>query len=89
MESKKIFWWGENGTMNKQNTPVKLNWNEKAPEVAQSQNIQPLRIQSTWSKSMSFLYVTMADVSQLNENYTTKHRTLNKISEKWSVLGFK
>jgi hypothetical protein len=38
---------------------------------------------------MSFLYVTMADTSQLNENYITKHRTLNKISEKWSFYGYK
>ena len=84
MESKKIYWWGENGSLTSQTTPTKLNWKEKSPEVHQNQNLKPLRLQSTWCKSMSLMYVTLADTSKVTTTYRTKQKVLNGVSSTWA-----
>jgi len=61
MDDKKLFWWGTNGTISKQTTPIE--------HKLSNDNLLPIRLQTTWCKTMSLIYATMANTTKLKTTY--------------------
>jgi len=83
MDNKKILWFGSNGSIQQQLTPNQFTWSTKEPYIHEDANLIPVRILSTWSKTMSLIYVTVADMTKVRGTFRAKHKILNNISAKW------
>ena len=65
MEGRKIFWWGSNGQIHKQMVPLEYT-NETNDEIYYKKNdFRPFKINTTWSRTISVTYITVADCRRL------------------------
>ena len=68
---------------------MEFKWAKKCPEIGNNTDIVPIRIQTTWTKTMSLIYVTLANTTKITGSYRVKQRLLNNIAQNWSKNGYK
>ena len=86
-ETRQIYWCGTCGDIQQQLEPIEFLYNIKIPELFTYDNHVIVKINHTWSKTMSILYATVAEVGPLrhklnNPNKLTK--ILNSLTNKWT-----
>jgi hypothetical protein len=84
MDGRKIWWWGSNGTIHKLLAPQEY-LNEIHDEVyCKKMDFKPFKICTTWSRTLSVTYVTVADVRKLPDlKHSNKEILLKKILDLW------
>ncbi|KAL4471689.1 hypothetical protein ABPG74_008582 [Tetrahymena malaccensis] len=84
MESRKIYQFGSNSSLNHQSFPVEFNIRSKSDKLSQN-FYEPIRIQSSWSKTLSIIYVTYGNTKNCFEKNTVlKTKTINNLTQKWA-----
>ena len=86
-ETRQLYWCGTCGDIQQQLEPIEFLYNLKCPELFTYDNHVIVKINHTWSKTMSILYATVAEVGPLrhklnNPNKLTK--ILNSLTNKWT-----
>ena len=86
-ETRQLYWCGTCGDIQQQLEPIEFLYNIKIPELFTYDNHVIVKINHTWSKTMSILYATVAEIGPLrhklnNPNKLTK--ILNSLTNKWT-----
>ena len=77
--NREILWFGTSGSLDKQNTPVSFNPGEKLPSLFPDNNsvnfamghmidFAVVKIDCTWSKSLSVTNLTIVDLRPINKD---------------------
>ena len=85
-ETRRLFWCGTCGDIRKQTVPIEFNYENKVPELFAYNNHEIMKISHTWSKTLSILYVTVAETGPLRYKLNNPNKLnfiLNSISSKW------
>ena len=97
-KNRELFWFGTSGSLQKQNTPINMDLCEKLPSifmdksniayaVGQQIDFAVVKIDCSWSKSMSLTNVMVVDLRPINKdhNYKKIDSVLNALSTKWDT----
>lgn len=86
-ETRQLFWCGTCGDIQQQLEPIEFLYNMKVPELFSYDNHQIVKINHTWSKTMSILYATVAETGPLKyklNNPPKLTKILNSLTNKWT-----
>lgn len=94
--NRDLLWFGTSGSLNKQATPVILNPSEKLaslfPEnnslvyqMGQQLDFAVVKVNCTWSKSLSLTNLMVADLRAVNQSqpHTKIQNVMQSLSTKW------
>ena len=87
-ETRQIFWCGTNGDIQQQDYPIEFFYQNKIPELFSFDNHQIVKINHTYSKSMSILYATVAETGNLKlklNNPNKLNMMLNNLTVNWNM----
>eukprot|EP00828_Plagiopyla_frontata_P043849 TRINITY_DN6990_c0_g1_i2.p1 TRINITY_DN6990_c0_g1~~TRINITY_DN6990_c0_g1_i2.p1 ORF type:complete len:249 (+),score=40.82 TRINITY_DN6990_c0_g1_i2:31-777(+) len=87
LENGRILWSGSNGTINQGNSFEEIDWDIKNPALNTSE-FTPVRLLSTWSKTISIVYVTFADSRGAEVPNQIKNKIFQTLTTKWGEYGF-
>ena len=85
-ETRQLYWCGTCGDIQQQLEPIEFLYNIKIPELFTYDNHVIVKINHTWSKTMSILYATVAEVGPLKHklnNPNKINKILNSLTNKW------
>ena len=86
-ETRQLYWCGTCGDIQQQLEPIEFLYNIKIPELFNYDNHVIVKINHTWSKTMSILYATVAEVGPLKHklnNPNKINKILNSLTNKWT-----
>ena len=86
-ETRQLYWCGTCGDIQQQLEPIEFLYNIKIPELFSYDNHAIVKINHTWSKTMSILYATVAEVGPLKHklnNPNKINKILNSLTNKWT-----
>ena len=86
-ETRQLYWCGTCGDIQQQLEPIEFLYNIKIPELFSYDNHVIVKINHTWSKTMSILYATVAEVGPLKHklnNPNKINKILNSLTNKWT-----
>ena len=86
-ETRQLFWCGTCGDIQQQLEPIEFLYSMKIPELFSYDNHQIVKINHTWSKTMSILYATVAETGPLKyklNNPPKLTKILNSLTNKWT-----
>ena len=86
-ETRQLYWCGTCGDIQQQLEPIEFLYNIKIPELFGYDNHVIVKINHTWSKTMSILYATVAEVGPLRHklnNPNKLNKILNSLTNKWT-----
>ena len=86
-ETRQLYWCGSCGDIQQQLEPIEFLYNLKCPELFTYDNHIIIKINHTWSKTMSILYATVAEVGPLKHklnNPNKLNKILNSLTNKWT-----
>ena len=86
-ETRQLFWCGTCGDIQQQLEPIEFLYNIKIPELFTYDNHVIVKINHTWSKTMSILYATVAEVGPLRHklnNPNKINKLLINLTNKWT-----
>ncbi|MCQ2820475.1 MAG: hypothetical protein MJ252_24695 [archaeon] len=86
-ENRKIFTSGCSGSFSMEKSPVLFDVIDKIPEISLEENLSVVRILTTWNKSFSILYATIADYSSLKLQKAKLNSILNILASRWDFDG--
>lgn len=94
--NREMFWFGTSGSLQKQNTPINFDLSDKLPGLFKEKNsvvyamgqqidFAVVKIDCTWSKSLSLTNLTIVDLRPINkdETYNKIASVLDQLSKKW------
>ena len=87
-ETRKLFWCGTCGDIQQQLEPIEFMYNLKIPELFSYDNHIILKINHTYSRTMSILYATVAEIGPLKRklnNPVKLNKILNGLTNKWNT----
>ena len=85
MENKKLLWWGSTGRLRKQTTPRKYEDPEDEIYFMRS-DFRPIKVLTSWSKTISVTTLLMADVRYLTgETSTRTDMILKQVQKEWGM----
>lgn len=87
LDNRKVYWWGTNSVLDHEKNPksmdyslfLELNENEKSTDY------MPIRLLSSWSRTCSLLYITMADCTRVSTHLPVIQKCCNNLSSKWEA----
>ena len=85
-ETRKLYWCGTCGDIQQQLEPIEFIYNIKIPELFSYENHVIVKINHTWSKTISILYATIAEIGPLKRklnNPNKLNKILNNLTNKW------
>ena len=85
-ETRKLYWCGTCGDIQQQLEPIEFMYAIKIPELFYYENHVIVKINHTWSKTMSILYATVAEIGPLKRklnNPNKLNKILNNLTNKW------
>lgn len=85
-ETRQLFWSGTAGDIQQQDTPIEFEYQNKIPELFSYENHHIIKINHSWSKSMSILYATIAETAPLKVKINNPNKLkiiLNHLTTKW------
>ena len=85
-ETRKLYWCGTCGDIQQQLEPIEFIYNKKIPELFSYENHVIVKINHTWSKTISILYATIAEIGPLKRklnNPNKLNKILNNLTNKW------
>ena len=85
-ETRKLYWCGTCGDIQQQLEPIEFMYAIKIPELFYYDNHVIVKINHTWSKTMSILYATVAEIGPLKRklnNPNKLNKILNNLTNKW------
>ena len=86
-ETRQLYWCGTCGDIQQQLEPIEFLYNIKIPELFSYDNHVIIKINHTWSKTMSILYATVAEVGPLSHklnNPNKLNKILNNLTNRWT-----
>ena len=86
-ETRQLYWCGTCGDIQQQTEPIEFLYNIKIPELFTYDNHAIVKINHTWSKTMSILYATVAEIGPLKHklnNPNKLNKILNSLTNKWT-----
>ena len=86
-ETRQLYWCGTCGDIQQQTEPIEFLYNIKIPELFSYDNHAIVKINHTWSKTMSILYATVAEIGPLKHklnNPNKLNKILNSLTNKWT-----
>jgi hypothetical protein len=86
-ETRQLFWCGTCGDLQQQLEPIEFSYDKKLPELFNYDNHVIVKINHTWSKTMSILYATVAEVGPLRlklNNPNKLNKILNNLTKNWT-----
>lgn len=94
--NRELFWFGTSGSLQKQNTPINFELGEKLPGLFKEKNsvvyamgqqidFAVVKIDCSWSKSLSLTNLTIVDLRPINkeQTYNKIASVLDQLSKKW------
>ncbi|KAL4464464.1 hypothetical protein ABPG72_011752 [Tetrahymena utriculariae] len=81
-DNKKILWWGTNSRLKYQSSPAEVDFSQ-IHKTINNQDFYPVRIETTWSKSVSLTYIRMADTRTFDQGTQFKQKLINTLIQKW------
>ena len=82
MSNRKIYWCGKNGTINSVNVPTEINFESRL--VGNHELFAPLRIQVSYSRTMSIVGATYLSFNGILENNVTlKNKLIGLMTNKF------
>lgn len=89
LEGRRVFHWGTNGNIVKQLTPIEYSDKGQDEVYFKKTDFKPIKICTTWSKSLSTTYVVLGDVRYLDDvKYSMKELLCKNIYEAWEKNYF-
>ncbi len=85
-ETRQLYWCGTCGDIQQQLEPIEFLYNIKIPELFSYDNHVIVKINHTWSKTMSILYATVAEVGPLKHKLNNPNKIdkmLNSLTNRW------
>lgn len=82
LEDKRIYWTGTTGYLKEQKQFVEVDLSEKIPNYKKSTDFTPVRLMTTWSRSMSITYITIADCRTLDLTSQIKTKIITTLTQK-------
>lgn len=87
LDNRKVYWWGTNSVLEREKNPrfmdygafLELNDDEK------SSDFLPIRLLSSWNKTCSVMYITMADCTRVSSHLPVIQKCCNNLSSKWET----
>lgn len=78
--NRDLYWFGTSGSLQKQNTPISFDLSEKLPGLFKEKNsvvyamgqqieFAVVKIDCTWSKSLSLTNLTIVDLRPINKEH--------------------
>ena len=94
LEERRIVWFGTNGSIHFQSKPKLINLEERIPELLKWEGASTghkgfgtVKIWSSWSRSLSVTYLSMADTRNMSTLSEPKRASaLNQVAGKWDNL---
>ena len=86
-ETRKLYWCGTCGDIQQQLVPIEFMYAIKVPELFCYDNHVIVKINHTWSRTMSILYATVAEIGPLKHklnNPNKLNKILNSLTNKWT-----
>ena len=86
-ETRQLYWCGTAGDIQQQLEPIEFFYNLKVPELFTYDNHVIVKINHTWSKTMSILYATVAEIGPLRHklnNPNKLNKILNTLTNRWT-----
>ena len=85
MDNRKLVLWGTNGSIKKQRVPIEYQSTED--EIYYLKNdFRPIKICTSWSRTVSLTYLLMADCRYLNNKSPTDiEMILKRVSKEWEA----
>lgn len=85
MDNKRLIWWGSTGRAKKQTSPAE--YSDPQDEICfMKSDFRPLKVLTTWSKTISVTTLLMADVRYLSGKSSTSIEViLKQISDEWKA----
>ena len=81
-EGKKVYWMGTNGAIAKSSKPVEVDFSEKIPDFTNAVDFMPIKVHTTWSKSISLTYISFCDTRTLELNSAAKDKVVTSMVQK-------
>ena len=81
-ENRRIYWMGTNGSLFKNARLVEVDLTNKIPDFTNTTDFPPLKLQTTWSRSISITYLTLGDTRTLEANTADKNKTISSMIQK-------
>ena len=88
LEGRQIYWCGTAGDIKKQATPVEFDYYTKVPELFSVGNHEIIKLNHTWSRTMSVMYATVAETAPLKlklKNNIKMNFLLSSLTTKWTT----
>ena len=86
-ETRKLYWCGTCGDIQQQLEPIEFMYAIKIPELFNYDNHVIVKINHSWSRTMSILYATVAEIGPLKHklnNPNKLNKILNNLTNKWT-----
>lgn len=84
LDGRRIFHWGTNGIICKQQTPTEYSDYGNDEIYFKKSDFKPIKICNTWSKSLSVTYIILGDCRYLdNMKYSAKELLIKNIYSQW------
>ncbi|MCQ2816747.1 MAG: hypothetical protein MJ252_05715 [archaeon] len=87
-DNRQIFWCGTSGDIRRQDTPIEFDYATKIPELFSVGNHEIIKINHTWSRTMSVMYATVAETAPLKlklKNNIKMNFLLSSLTTKWTT----
>ena len=83
LDNKKIYWAGTSGSSKERPFFEEVQLQDRIPGYTKTIDLTPIKVQSTWSKTMSVTYVTISDTRTLTDvTVQVKNKTLSTLIQK-------
>ena len=84
LDGRRIFNWGTNGKIKKQLTPVEYTVDGQDEIYYKKTEFKPIKICTTWSKTLSVTYVILGDCRYLTDlSFSAKELLIKNIYNEW------
>lgn len=83
LDNKRVCWAGTNGSVKGQGQFIELSLSNKIPEIKKTTDFVPVRLLSTWSRTMSVTYITIADCRTLDAAGQVRTKLFSTLIQKF------
>lgn len=87
LDNRKVFWWGTNSVLDREKNPRFMDYSAflELGEGEKSSDFLPIRLLSSWNKTCSLMYITMADCTRVSSHLPVIQKCCNNLSSKWEA----
>lgn len=87
VDNRKVYWWGTNSVLERERNPRFMDYGVflELGEGEKASDYLPIRLLSSWNKTCSVMYMTMADCTRVSSHLPVIQKCCNNLSSKWEA----